>query len=431
MEMDGEVTLMAKELERLRVVIAVDAGEISRETAAMQLGISSRQLKRLLQRFRQDGPAGLRSRRRGQPSNRRLRTEVRQQALNRARTRYIGFGPTLLQEKLVVDDGLVLSVESVRQLLIEAGLWHARRRRREVHPPRERRPRFGELIQVDGSLHDWFEGRAARCTLLAFIDDATGLITAARFAPTETTAGYFIVLGDHLRTYGRPISLYSDRHSIFRVNDRKGQEIDGETQLERALKALEIEGICAHSPQAKGRIERLFQTCQDRLVKEMRLRGIDSMEAANDYLPHFIAFFNERFVVEPSSPDDAHRPVLQSARTLELILAEQTTRTLSKNLTFKYRRQLYQVQADQRRRRLAGQRIAVCACSDGEIVVLNEDQELPYSLGPRKSPAVPVVDDKTLNAQVDAAVIRRPNITRPSSDHPWKRGLRARQPVAA
>lgn len=184
-------------------------------------------------------------------------------------------------------------------------------------------------------------------------------------------------------------------------------------------------------PQAKGRIERLFQTCQDRLVKEMRLRGIDSMEAANDYLPQFLAFFSERFVVELRDPDDTHRPVLQSARALGLILSEQTTRTLSKNLTFQYQRQLYQVQVDQRRRRLAGQYIVVCACSDGEIVVVHEDQVLPYTLGPRKSPAVPVVDDKTVNAQVDAAVTRRPNITKPSADHPWKRGLKPRQPVAA
>lgn len=427
--MDGEVTLSLKEVERLRVVVAVEAGEMSRATAALQLGITHRQLKRVLKRFRLEGPAGLQSRRRGQPSNRRLRIEVRQQALELARTRYVGFGPTLLQEKLVADVGLSLSIESVRQLLIKDHLWRATSRRREVHPPRERRPRFGELIQVDGSPHDWFEGRATRCTLIAFIDDATGLITASRFVPTETTAGYFNVLGDHLLRYGRPISLYSDRHSIFLKNDRKGVEIDGDTQFGRALKSLEIEGICANSPQAKGRIERLFLTCQDRLVKEMRLLGIDSMDAGNAYLPQFMDFFQERFMVEPRCLDDAHRPVLQSARALGLILSEQTIRTLSKNLTFQYQRQLYQVEADSHRRRLAGQRIAVCACSDGEIVALHEDQELPYSLGPSKPPAVPVLDDKTLNAHVDAAVIRRPNTPKPTADHPWKRSLKTREPI--
>lgn len=429
--MDGEVTLSAKEVERLRVVVAVEAGEISRSTAALQLGMTHRQLKRVLKRFREEGPSGLRSRRRGQPSNRRLSPEIRRQALELARTRYMGFGPTLLQEKLVAEAGLSLSIESVRQLLIQGELWRPARRRREVHPPRERRPRFGELIQVDGSPHDWFEGRAASCTLIAFIDDATGLITAARFVPTETTAGYFAVLGDHLGRYGRPISLYSDRHSIFLINDRKGVEIDGDTQFGRALKSLEIEGICAHSPQAKGRIERLFQTCQDRLVKEMRLQGIDSMDAGNDYLPQFMAFFQERFIVEPRCPDDAHRPVLQSPRALGLILSDQTTRTLSKDLTFQYQRQLYQVQADSRRRRLAGQRVVVCMCGDGSIVVLHEDQELPYTVGPRRTPAVPVVDEKTLNTRVDAAVSRRPNVTKPAADHPWKRSLKTRQPVAA
>ena len=219
------LSLSVREVERLRVLVAVGAGELSRETAALQLGISGRQLKRLLRRYRDEGLTGLRSRRRGQPSNRRLRAEIRTRVLDLAQSRYVGFGPTLLQEKLVAEAGIDLSIESVRQLLMAAGLWRARRRRREVHPSRERRPRFGELIQIDGSPHDWFEGRAAKCTLLAFIDDATGRITAARFSPAETTADYFVILAEHLSRYGRPISLYSDRHSIFLVLDVRG--VDG------------------------------------------------------------------------------------------------------------------------------------------------------------------------------------------------------------
>lgn len=428
--MEDGVTLSRKEVERLQAVIAVSAGTVSRGTAARQIGVSVRQLKRLLRRYRDQGAAGLRSRRRGRPSNRRLRDEIRAQVVALATGRYVGFGPTLLQEKLAADQGLTIAVETVRTVLLEAGLWRAKRRRREVHPLRERRPRLGELIQVDGSLHDWFEGRGKYCTLLAFIDDATSRITAARFVPAETTAGYFAVLGEHLRRYGRPLSLYSDRHSIFVLNDRLGQEIDGCTQLGRALETLDIEAICAYSPQAKGRIERLFQTCQDRLVKEMRLRDIASLEAANVYLPQFMAFFNERFAIAPRSPEDAHRPLLHSTRTLDLILAVQTERILSKNLSCQYRRRLYQVTADDRRRRLAGHRVTVCECNDGEVVLLADGEELPHTVGPRRRDSVVVADDKTLNAKVDAAVERRSASRTPSPSHPWKRPFKPQSAAA-
>lgn len=422
--MEDGVTLSGQEVERLRVLVAVVAGELDRASAALKLGISRRQLKRLLRRYREQGPTGLRSRRRGRPSNRRLRDDVRRTVVELARSRYAGFGPTLLQEKLVAEHGLELAIESVRQLLLGAGLWRAKRRRREVHPTRERRPRFGELIQADGSPHDWFEGRADSCTLLGFIDDASSRITAARFMPAETTAGYFTLLDQHLRCFGRPLSLYTDRHSIFVLNDRQGRTLEGRTQLGRALESLDIEAICASSPQAKGRVERLFQTCQDRLVKEMRLLGIDSLEAANDYLPRFIAFFNERFAVAPRSAQDAHRPLLHSSRALDLLLAEQSTRILSKNLTCQYRGQLYQVQADRRRRRLGGHRITVCERSDGEVALLVGDEELPYQLGPRQSSRVAVVDDKTVNAAVDAAIGRRATPRPPSPQHPWKRAFK-------
>lgn len=419
--MEDGVTLSGKEVERLRVLVAVSAGELSRATAALQLGVSVRQLKRLLRRYRQEGPAGLRSRRRGRASNRRLANEVRGRVIALARSRYSGFGPTLLQEKLLAAHDIELAVETVRMLLLEAGLWRVKRRRREVHPLRERRLQFGELIQIDGSLHDWLEGRAERCTLLAFIDDASGRVTAARFMPAETTAGYFAVLSEHLHRYGRPISLYSDRHSIFVLNDRQGRKIQGRTQLARALDMLDIESICAYSPQAKGRIERLFQTCQDRLVKEMRLLGIDSLTSANAFLPQFMTFFNDRFAVTPRRPEDAHRPLLHSPRALELILAEHTDRTVSKNLSCQYRGRLYQMLADDRRRRLTGQRITVCERSNGEVVLLAGNEELAYSVGPQPRPPVAVADDKTLNAHVDAAIARR---SPPPPSHPWRRAFK-------
>ena len=240
----------------------------------------------------------------------------------------------------------------------------------------------------------------------------------------ETTAGYFMVLDEHLRRYGRPHSLYSDRHSIFVLNEREGSTPEGRTQFGRAINQLGIEGICAHSPQAKGRVERLFRTCQDRLVKEMRLRGISSMAAANGYLSEFITFFNARFAVTPSSAEDAHRPLTESSRALALILAEQETRKLTKDLGCQYRGQHLLVEADHRRRRLAGQRITVCSLPDGEIVLLADEEELPWRLGPRKSSPVKVVDDKTLNAQIDAVVARRSSPT-PADTHPWKRAFKS------
>ena len=413
-----------QEVERLGVLVVVESGVLSRETAALQMGISNRQLKRLLRRLREEGPAGLLSRRLGQPSNRRLRAEVRAQVVELAPTRYRDFGPTLLQEKLLADTSLKLSIESVRKTLGEAGLWKAKRRRREIHPPRERRFRFWALIQLDGSPHDWFEGRAERCTLLAFIDDATSRMAAARFETAESTAGYFAVRNEHLLRDGRPISLYSDRHSIFLIHDRKGQKIDGLTQLGRALETMHIEGICAHSPQAKERIERLFQTCQDRLVKEMRLQGINSIAAACLYLSQFMAFFNERFAVAPHASEDAHRPVLKTLRELDLILTEQTMRTLSKNLTIQHRRKFYQVKADLRARRLAGRRITVCDCRDGEVVLLADNEALPYSVGPRKATAVAVVDETLLNRQVAAAVARSTTRPSPAPEHPWTKSYK-------
>ncbi len=234
---------------------------------------------------------------------------------------YRDFGPTLASEKLTERHSIRLCVESTRQLMMAAGYWQPRTGAKAcVHPMRERRVHLGELIQIDGSPHDWFEGRSEPCTLLVFIDDATGKLMQLRFTPTETTLGVMRALHDHIVTHGVPVALYSDKHSIFRVN-AKDADPDAETQFGRAARELGIACIHANSPQAKGRVERANQTLQDRLVKEMRLGRINNMEEANAWLPGYIADYNKRFAVMPKDPQDAHLPYQGTAENLTRILS--------------------------------------------------------------------------------------------------------------
>lgn len=204
---------------------------------------------------------------------------------------YPDFGPTLAAEKLAERDGIAVSAETVRRLQIELGLWRPKKRRaKRVFQLRDRRPRFGELIQIDGSPHDWFEGRAPRCTLIVFVDDATGRLTSLRFAPVESAKAYLQALREHVLTHGCPLAFYSDRHGIFRVNAKDAESGDGKTEFGRVAERLKIELINALTPQAKGRVERANQTLQDRLIKEMRLRNIGSMQEGQAFLPEFARF---------------------------------------------------------------------------------------------------------------------------------------------
>ena len=290
-------------LERHEVVGQVKSGGLKAVEAARRLQVSARQMRRIMARFGEEGAAGLNSRRYGQKPGNAIEESVRAAILQHVEERYQGFGPTLTREKLDTLHGIHVSTETVRQLMISAGYWKAQRGIAiKRHPLRARRACFGELIQIDGSPHDWFEGRSARCTLLVFIDDATGQLTHLHFMPTETSLGYMRCLVGHILEYGMPMALYSDRHSIFRNNS----EAAGQTQFGRAAEELGIELICANSPQAKGRVERVNQTLQDRLVKEMRLLGIDDMEAANAWLPEYVEQFNRKFGVVAGDPQDAH-----------------------------------------------------------------------------------------------------------------------------
>jgi len=296
--------------------VSRQARQPSQKEAGAILHLSTRQIKRLLKAYRQKGAAGLVSKHRGRKGNNRLSGDVKKLALNLLKTNYRGFGPTLGHEKLVEKDKLKLSDESVRQLMIEEGLWKPRTAKKvATHQLHERRACFGELVQIDGSPHtctcarckcDWFEGRAEPCVLLVFIDDATGRVVQLRFVDSESFFSYAQAAEGYFQQYGKPVAFYSDKHGIFRVNLPPGEAI---TQFGRAMQELDIQIICANSPQAKGRVERVIQTLQDRLPKEMRLRGIPNMAAGNAYLPQCMLDLNPRFAVEPRSSVNAHRPL--------------------------------------------------------------------------------------------------------------------------
>ncbi len=288
------VQMSLKEADRYAVIQQVIERTMGQSDAALWLGISVRQVKRLTRAVRQDGALGAVSKRWGVASNRQISPAVQDRFVGLVREHYADFGPTLACEYLADQHGYTGSRETLRGWMMEAGLWKAKRSRvRRVHSPRERRSRLGELVQIDGSPHAWFEERAHKCCLIAFVDDATGALLQACFCPVESTNAYLHSLQSYVGTHGRPLALYSDRHSIFTKHD---PEDPAPTQFERAVGELNIESILAYSPQAKGRVERVFQTLQDRLVKALRLARISTIEAANAWLPGYLAKHNARFV---------------------------------------------------------------------------------------------------------------------------------------
>lgn len=420
---EGNITMSKKELTRLEVLQRVADRQVRQRDAARMLSVSERQVKRLVRAFRAKGAAGVVSKRRGQPSNHKFDVVFKEQALDRLRTRYPDFGPTLAAEYLQ-QDGFPLSRETLRQWMIEGGLWRATKSRGKPHPPRPRRPRLGELVQIDGSPHDWFEGRGPRCTLIAFIDDATSRVMAACFTHAETSQAYLDGLQAYILAYGCPAALYSDRHGIFTKHDPE----DGEpTQFQRATASLDIATIQALTPQAKGRVERLFQTLQDRLVKAMRLAGVNGIAAANAFLQTYLPEHNERFGVAPEDMQEAHVSCPVDEVALSRICAIQHRRKLSKDLVVSFRRQRYIVQTGSAPRyALRGQSVTVIEYPDDRIELLRDTEILPFKVFDEARQINAAVDDKTLNTRVEAVLAQRQQARpRPQPmNHPWKRSYK-------
>lgn len=312
--MSQEVTLTVREQKRLYVITEVLAGRWSASQAAAKLELSLRQMRRLLGAFRRDGPAALPHRSRGRPSHRRIPPEIRQKVLTLTSTRYPDFNDHHLTDILAEEHGIHLSRSSVRRLRREAGLASPRKRRAPRHRSwRQRLPQTGMLLQVDGSWHPWLEDRGPWLCLIAAVDDATGHVPWAIFRPQEDAAGYFMLLEHLSHTHGLPLAVYADRHTIFQSPKKASvaEELAGKlprSQLGRLLDELAIQLIPAHSPQAKGRIERLFGTLQDRLVKALRQAGASTLEEANQVLQHFLPAYNTRFAVPSAQPGSAYRP---------------------------------------------------------------------------------------------------------------------------
>ena len=370
-------TMSTKELDRAAVMARLVEGTLTQCAAAEALAVSVRQVRRLLRGYKAQGAGALASKRRGRPSNRRLPTSLHDEALALVRERYADFGPTLACEKLRELHGVCVSSETLRTWMTVAGLWSTRaERRKRPQPPRARRDCFGELVQIDGCDHDWFEGRGPRCTLLVFVDDATGQLMELRFARSETTFDYFAATEHYLRRYGKPVAFYSDKASIFRVNAKEALAGVGFTQFGRAMKDLNIDVICANSPAAKGRVERAHQTLQDRLVKELRLNGISDREAGNAFLDQFREDYNRRFARPPKNPRDAHRQLLPHD-DLRRIFCWQEQRRLTSNLVLHYKRVLYVVADTPASDKARGKRIDVREDADGTVHLEYHGVELP------------------------------------------------------
>jgi transposase len=366
--------------------------------AAVILGVSIRQVKRLWQKYQKQAAKGLISKRRGKVSNNRMDAGVTQQVLDLIKKKYSDLGPTLAHEKLLEIHKVRISRESVRKLMIEEGLWKARRAKQPaVHQMRERRACFGELVQIDGSDHAWFEERGEKCTLLVYIDDATGKLLELLFVPDETFFAYSEASRHYFERYGKPVAFYSDKHGIFRVNlEQPIGAGSGMTQFGRAMQELDTQIICANSPQAKGRVERANQTLQDRLVKELRLRNISSIEAGNAYLPEFREDFNCRFVVPARSTHDAHRPLLKT-ENLNLIFTRQKTGLLSKNLTVQFNKIIYQIQSDRPDYALRNAQVILCENAKGNVTILYKNKPLAYSTYKKLSRQAEAINTKNIN----------------------------------
>ncbi|KSV93844.1 ISNCY family transposase [Sinorhizobium sp. GL28] len=374
----GLIAMSERDLQRIEVLSKVIAGRMTLVSAARVLELSTRQVRRLLERISTGGAASIRHKAIGRPSNNRINDGVRDYAVTLVRERYADFGPTLAAEKLAERDGLTVSRETLRCWMADAGLWLSRKQRRTFHQPRLRREAYGELVQIDGSEHRWFEDRGPPCSLLVFVDDATGKLMQVRFVRSESAFTYFEALALYLKHHGAPVAFYSDKHSVFRVAKKDAKGGQGMTQFGRALCELNIEILCANSSQAKGRVERMNRTLQDRLVKELRLAGIDDMEAGNAFLPGFIEHYNARFAIVPARPDDLHRPMNLALDRLAEILCKREQRYVGSQLTFSFERQRIMLEETEVTRGLAGRYVETYAYADGRLDVRWKGHSLPY-----------------------------------------------------
>jgi transposase len=410
--MAGEDIIMARqgELRRLYVIEKVLEGTIKQVEAAEILSLSGRQIRRIVKRIRREGRRGIVHRSRGRPSNRRISDKIRERVIQLYRTQYKGFGPTLASEKLQERDGIGISDETLRGWLIEAGEWERVRRRKKHREWRERKHRYGEMVQMDGSHHDWLEGRGPECVLMGYIDDARGDVFG-RFYGYEGTIPAMDSFKRYVQKKGLPLCIYLDQYKTYKSTAKPSieDELSGRrgplSHFERALGELGVEVKHANSPQAKGRIERLFGTLQDRLVKEMRLRGIKTLEEANLFLEEYLPIYNQRFTVSPKERGDLHRPLGRGV-DLDAILCKKTERTLRNDFTVAHDRKLYQVEEA-----IQASKVTVQDRIDGSLRIYYKDRALRF----REITERPLREEKPLS------LTKKTKPYTPPMDHPWRR----------
>lgn len=406
------LTMSRKELDRVGVFGQHKAGTLTKQEVAVQLRLSLRQVKRIWRSYKQSGydPASLVHGLRGRASSRRFDTALSARAVELVQTKYPDFGPTFAAEKLADEHGLTIGRETLRRALTVAGLWVPNQRHRPVaHPWRERRARRGELVQTDGSPHAWFEDRAPKCTLIQIIDDATSEVLVLELAEGESTHALMTATYHSIQTHGRPGAFYADRGGVFKVNIHNEND-DKVTQYERALNELDIELIHARTPQAKGRVERGFQTHQDRLVKELRLAGISTIAEANVFIrDSYLPKHNRKFAVTARQSEDAHRSV--TGYDLDAILCTKEERTVTNDLTIRYKARWLQLQPIQRTIIRSGHIVTVTEHLDRRISLIHGRTILDFTELPTRPARANIVEK--LRTQ-----LRQPY--KPAPNHPWR-----------
>ncbi len=407
--MAGKDIIMAtqEELKALHVIRKAIDKVITQKEAAETIELSERQVRRKARRIRQEGDKGIIHRLRGKPSNRTKPDNIRSKILALFKNKYWDFGPTLASEKLFERDKIRINDETLRLWLIKEGLAYKTRKKRPHRQWRERKHRFGQMVQMDGSHHDWFEGRGSKCVLMGYIDDSTG-IPYARFYEYEGTLPAMGSFKGYIERYGIPQSVYLDKHTTYKSTKKLSVEeelnnIESLSQFERALKELDVLVIHANSPQAKGRVERLFNTFQDRLIKEMRLDGVKTIKEANKFLNRYLSIYAKRFAVLPAKEGDMHRP-LPKGIDLDKILCIRTEHPLRNDFTIAHDKKLYQIKNN-----TTAKKVTVEEHIDGSMIIQHKDNMLKFE-------QITELPKKQYEPKVR-------KVYRPPMDHPWKKPM--------
>jgi transposase len=415
---ENTITMTTKELARYEVINQLLLQKINGTEAAKMIGLSVRQVKNLKIRVKKYGARGLIHRARGRASNRRINTGIREQAERNLKKSYADFGPTFAREKLQERHGIVLGKETVRQIMTDIGLWRTkpRKKNKEFRAWRPRKEYQGEMEQFDGSYHLWFELRADPCCLLASVDDATGTITRAEFGQSESVPEVFGFWSGYVKERGKPLSVYLDKYSTYK-NIQAAAKDDPEllTQFQRAMDTLAIELITAHSPQAKGRIERLFETLQDRLVKELRLAAISTIPEANRFLETYLPKFNKQFGVQSAKKGNLHRKLTsQEIQQLPHIFSRHSHRYVANDFTIRFKNQWIQLQEQQPALVRRKETVLMEEWLDESLHILLRGKELNFRILPERPQKVHVRAPALTTARIP---------WKPPVDHPWRRPL--------